>query len=472
MDPTKLSAREMSSEMAARRLSPVELMRATLERAELANQQYSAFITVAHDAALARAREIERSYASGEKQPPCAGIPVSLKDTEDTAGIRTTYGSPLYREHVPAEDGAAAANVRRSGGVIFAKTNTPAFAHNDTGDNLISPPTRNPRKPTHSAAGSSSGAAASVAAGVSPFAHGTDGSGSVRIPASVCGVVGFKPSYGRVPVWPHRDLWAARTHHGVLARTVEDAAMGMISLSGPCDFDPLAIATPLDWLAFREGPALRGARGMYVEQLGTDRVDPEVAQCCRRAVGLLLQEGLEIDERRLDVGHTHDWYCDLWQPPVARQLGEALASDPASIDETLKELIVRGQSVSIERFLAAREARSRFHTDFTRHMADHAFLVSPTLPCAAWPVGSLPTVGDGRAPAFGHSGSRWDGLYYFNILGWPAISVPCGATRDGRPIGLQIVARKDQDLFCLRIADLLEQIVQPLSFQQVTTEPS
>ncbi|VTU46472.1 Glutamyl-tRNA(Gln) amidotransferase subunit A (plasmid) [Variovorax sp. SRS16] len=448
----------MLREMAARRLSPVELMQATLDRAEEVKRDYAAFITIDADTALARARHVEQEMGSAKPQPPLAGIPIAFKDTEDTAGLRTTYGSPLFGDHVPTQDCAVVDNARKSGAIVFAKTNTPAFAHNDSSDNLLGPSVRNPRVPTHSSAGSSSGAAAAVAAGVSPFAHGTDGSGSVRIPASVCGIVGFKPSYGRVPAWPHRDLWAARTHHGVLARTVEDAAVGMLALAGASDFDPLVNSSPVDWLGYGQQD-VRRQTGVYVEQLGVDAVDPDVARCCRRAVQLLQREGLAIDERHLDLEPTHDWYCDLWHPPVARQLGSFLESRPDAVDETLKDIIRRGQAVSIERFLAAREARSRFHTQFTRRMAGVSFIVSPTLPCAAWPLGQLPTIGGGTAPAFGISGSRWESVYLFNILGWPAISIPCGTTPDGRPVGLQIVTRKDQDLCCLKIADLLEQLL-------------
>lgn len=466
MDALSLSARKVCGELRAKKLSPVELMQLTLQRAKQLTNEFSAFITIAEEEAMAQARAYERAYARGETLPAFAGLPVSVKDTEDTAGIRTTYGSPLFLDNVPLADSAVVANLKRAGSVVFAKSNTPAFAHNDTGNNLLGPPARNPRMPTHSSGGSSSGAAVCVAAGLSPFAHGTDGAGSVRIPASLCGIVGFKPSLGRIPLWPHRDLWAARTHHGVLARTVEDAAAGMIAMAQPSDFDPLSTTTVVDWLSYRSIGGVAALRGAYLEQLGNEPVDTEVDQACRRAVHTLQEAGLKIEPLSLPTDDTQEWYCDLWQPLFARQMAPFLSSKPELIDPTLTAILERGRRVDMDRFMLAREARSRFHSDFTRRTSGYSYLITPTLPCAAWPVEGTPAVGGGQPPKYPKSGSRWESVYFFNILGWPAISVPCGKTRDGRPIGIQIIARRDNDLLCLNIAGVLE---QSLRFQPSTT---
>ncbi|AUC98367.1 MULTISPECIES: amidase [unclassified Bradyrhizobium] len=457
MNPLALSALQLSRELKARRISPVELMQLTLEKAKKLNEEYSAFITIAGEQALAQAREVEQAFASGRELPVCAGIPVSVKDTEDTAGIRTTYGSPIYRSHVPEEDGAAASNLRRSGAIIFAKSNMPSFAHSDMGNNLLGPPARNPHMPTHTSGGSSSGAAIAVAAGLSPFAHGTDGSGSVRIPASLCGVVGFKPSYGRIPLWPVRDLWAARSHNGVLARSVEDAAVGMLALSGRNDFDPLVNTENVDWLAYGKLACVGQLRGAYLEQLGLEAPDEEIAACCRRAVTLLQESGMTINDHRVHTEDTHDWYCDLWQPLFARQLEPFVKACPELVDPTLMAIVERGSAVDIGRFLGAREARSRFHTAFTRQMQSFSYLITPTMPCVAWSLDGAATVRGGRPPKYVGQSTKWESVHFFNILGWPAITVPCGKTRDGRPIGIQIVARKDDDLLCLKIAEVLEQ---------------
>ena len=442
--------------MRAKRLSPVELMEFTLAKAEQVNAKLSAFITIAGESALESAQDFERAYKTGERLPVSAGLPVSVKDTEDTAGIRTTYGSPLYRDHVPGTDGSVASNLRRAGAIIFAKTNMPSFAHRDVGVNLLVPPARNPHKPTHHAGGSSSGAAIAVATGLSPFAHGTDGAGSVRIPASFCGVVGFKPTYGRIPLWPARDLWAARSHHGVLARSVEDAAVGMRAVAGHNDFDPLIHTERVDWLSYRRLAGLAQLKGAYIDRLGPDDPDDDVASSCRQAVSLLLEAGFRIEDHSVETEDTHGWYSDLWQPIVARQLAAQAKKTPELLDPTLMAVVERGALVDIDRHLGAREARSRFHTSFTRQTLPYDYLITPTLPCVAWPVDGQPTVKDGRPPRHAGKTTKWESVYFFNILGWPAISIPCGKTREGLPVGIQIIARKDEDLRCLALAATLE----------------
>ncbi|MGE4339672.1 MAG: amidase [Pigmentiphaga sp.] len=435
-------------------------MEFTLAKAEQVNANFSAFITIAGKPSLEVAQDFERAYKCGKMLPACAGMPVSVKDTEDTAGIRTTYGSLLYRDHVPDVDASVATNLRRAGAIIFAKTNMPSFAHRDVGENLLMPSARNPRKSSHHAGGSSSGAAITVASGLSPFAHGTDGAGSVRIPASFCGVVGFKPTYGRIPLWPAKDLWAARSHHGVLARSVEDAAVGMFAVTGHNDFDPLLNTEQVNWLGYRQLAGLTKLKGAYIDRLGPDDPDEEVAASCRRAVMLLLEAGFHLEDHRVETEDTHGWYSDLWQPIVARQLAVQAKKTPELLDPTLMAVVQRGELVDIDRHLAAREARSRFHTSFMRQIAPFDYLITPTLPCVAWPVGGEATVRGGRPPRHAGKTTKWESVYFFNILGWPAISIPCGTTRDGLPVGIQIVARKDEDLRCLALAATLERILR------------
>ena len=175
---------------------------------------------------------------------PLDGIPYSIKDLEPTAGIRTTYGSKFFEQNVPAEDGAVAARLRASGGVLLGKTNTPHFGYKDMCDNLLGPPCRNPWNLARTSGASSGGAGSAVAAGLGPLAHGSDGSGSIRIPSALCGIFGMKPSLGRVPYWPSQDLWNARSHNGPMTRTVRDGALLLQVMAGPDPRDPLSIDTP------------------------------------------------------------------------------------------------------------------------------------------------------------------------------------------------------------------------------------
>ena len=238
------SAVDLGALIRARRLSPVELCEAVLARVERLNPRLSAFLTVTADRARAAARAAEMRAGRDALLGPLDGIPYSLKDLEPTAGIRTTFGSRWFAKHVPAEDSLLAARLAGTGAVLLGKTNTPHLGHKDSCDNLLGPPCRNPWNLERTSGGSSGGAASAVAAGLGPVAHGSDGGGSIRIPAALCGVVGLKPSFGRVPQSPSSDYWSARSHHGPLARTVRDAALFLEAMAGPDPRDPLSIDAP------------------------------------------------------------------------------------------------------------------------------------------------------------------------------------------------------------------------------------
>src|SRR2546430_14282795 len=223
MDGTELCftpATELRRLIRARQLSPVELTDAVLSRIAQLNRVLSAFLTVTADAARREAKAAEARARGDGAAGPLDGIPYSIKDLEPTAGVRTTYGSKFFEHNVPAEDGVVASRLRASGGILLGKTNTPHFGHRDMCDNLLGPPCRNPWKLDRTSGGSSGGAGAAIAAGLGPPAHGTDGAGSIRIPSALCGVVGFKPSFGRVPYHPKADLWARRPHNRPMTRAV------------------------------------------------------------------------------------------------------------------------------------------------------------------------------------------------------------------------------------------------------------
>lgn len=456
-DLTTLPISNLLTLMRSRQISPVDLMKATLAKAERVNEATSAFITIAHERAMAEAHRLEAAYMRADALPMLAGIPVSIKDTEPTEGIRTTYGSTLFKDNIPNFDGTATANLKRAGAIVFGKTNTPAFAHKDTTDNRLQGPARNPLRGADTAGGSSGGAAIAVALGVSAVAHGTDGSGSIRVPASLCGVFGFKPSYGRIPSWPSIDLWAARTHHGVLARSVDDLVLSMKGLACASELDPLSNQEPIDWGGYPHPEALASKRGIFLPTLGPDPTDAAVRGVCTEAVARLTSLGLVIEEGSLELPATHDWYCRLWQPPLARLLRPWLETAPEQIEDSLRATAAAGQAVTLNQHLEAREQRSKFHTQFLRMTDGADYLICPTLPCASWPIDAEPVLDGGRGLEHGRSGSRWEGLYIFNLLGWPAMSVPCGHTPDGRPIGIQVVAKRNEDLLCLGVAACLNE---------------
>jgi Asp-tRNA(Asn)/Glu-tRNA(Gln) amidotransferase A subunit family amidase len=243
-------ATDLVEAIRTRRLSPVEVLEDVLQRAERLQPSLHPFMTIDADRARDAARDAEAAVMRGDSLGPLHGLPVSVKDLEPTAGLRTTYGSKFFEDFVPDFDGAVAGRLRSAGAILFAKSNTPHFGYKDLCDNLLGPPTRNPWNLERTPGGSSGGAAAAVAAGIGPLAHGSDGAGSIRIPAALCGVFGFKPSLGLVPYWPNPDFWAARSHNGPITRTVRDAGLMLNALAGPDPRDPVSLdMPPRDWLA-------------------------------------------------------------------------------------------------------------------------------------------------------------------------------------------------------------------------------
>ena len=303
MNATDLSytpALELGRLYRAKTLSPVEVTEAALARIERLNPKLNAFLTVTADHARESARAAEARLVRGQPRGPLDGIPYSIKDLEPTAGIRTTYGSKFFEHNVPAEDGAVASRLRGSGGVLLGKTNTPHFGYKDMCDNLIGPPCKNPWNLARTSGASSGGAGAAVAAGLGPLAHGSDGSGSIRIPSALCGIFGLKPSLGRVPYWPSADLWNARSHNGPMTRTVRDAAILLQVLAGPDARDPLSIdAPPEDYLAACEGD-VRGWRVGWSVDLGFASVNPEVAELTARAARRFEELGAHVEEAKID----------------------------------------------------------------------------------------------------------------------------------------------------------------------------
>src|SRR5262247_1382767 len=279
MDATDLCftpATELAAMMRRRTLSPVEIMDAVLARIEALNSRLNAYLTIDAEGAREQAKAAEAAVVRGEILKPLHGLPVSIKDLEPSAGLRCTYGSKFFEHNIADVDGMVTGRVKAAGGIVLGKTNTSHYGYKDMCDNLIGPPCRNPWKLERTSGASSGGAAAAVAAGLGPLAHGSDGAGSIRIPAALCGVFGLKPSFGRVPNWPNADLWAARSHNGPMARTVRDAALMLDAIAGPDRRDPTTIGGPVEeHLAACDG-GVSGLRVAWSADFGYAAVDPEV----------------------------------------------------------------------------------------------------------------------------------------------------------------------------------------------------
>ncbi len=453
---------ELIERIGNRQLSPVELLGAVLERAESLQPRLFAFMTLDADRARETAKQAEAAIMRGDELGPLHGLPVSVKDLEQTAGLRTTSGSKFFENYVPAEDGAVASRLRRAGAILFGKTNTPHMGHKDMSDNLLMPASRNPWDVERTPGGSSGGAAAAVAAGIGPVAHGSDGAGSIRIPAALCGVFGFKPSLGRVPYWPNPDFWAARSHNGPLSRTVRDAALLLNVMAGPDERDPVSLDSALqDYVKGCDGD-LRGLRVVWSVDFGYAPVDQEVRQLTRAAAGRFTDLGCEVVSVTPQWENPAPWASLLWDWQTFIRNAERYAQRPEWFEPSMVEQIERGGSATAVEVGQAQLARTVFYEQARQFMADFDLLLTPQMPCVAWPYQEPPTVIDGSATPMLFD--RLPFTFPFNLTGWPAASVPCGFNSEGLPVALQIVAGPRQDALCLRAAAAFE-AVQPWADQ-------
>mgnify|MGYP001261930394 CR=1 FL=1 len=448
-------ATELREMIRTRKLSPVELLEAVLERCEEVEPKIHAFVTIDEAGARAAAKAAEDAVMRGDELGPLHGIPVSIKDLFATAGMRTTYGSKFYEHFVPDYDAVAVERIRRAGGIIFGKTNTPAFGHKDTCDNLIMPATRNPWKLDRTSGASSGGAGAAVAAGEGPLALGSDGAGSIRIPAALCGIYGMKPSLGRVPFWPSQDYWTTRSHIGPMTRTVRDAALLLSVMAGPERRDPISIdAEPEDYLAACGGD-LRGLRVAWSADLGYAPVDPEVRALTEAAARRFEDFGCDVVEANPAWDNPAEWHATLYRAGIAAKYGDQAESRPEWVDPSLARLIELGKQITTTQLMNALTERAKFYDQAREFMDQFDLLLTPAMPCGAWRYDGQPGEIEGtmiqETP-----GGRWALMFPWNVTGWPAASVPCGLTSEGLPVGLQIIAPWHQDALCLRASAAFE----------------
>jgi Asp-tRNA(Asn)/Glu-tRNA(Gln) amidotransferase A subunit family amidase len=449
-----MAATELAARIRKRAYSPVEVCQAILDEIDNSDPEINAFVTVDHEGALQAASEAEAAIQRGDELGPLHGVPVSIKDLFPVAGLRTTLGSKFFENNVTDADAPAAKRLRDAGAVILGKTNTPAFGHKDMSDNLVAEATRNPWKLDRTAGGSSGGAAAAVAAGMGPLALGSDGAGSIRIPAALCGIYGLKPSFGRVPYAPNTDYWASRSHIGPMTRTVEDAALMLEVMAGPDPADPLSLdGPPLDYAASLNAD-LSGLRVAWSPDLGYAHVDPEVRDLTTSAAARFEQMGCNVEEVSNFWPDPFEWHAVMYEGAIAAKQAARAAERPDWVDPSMTGAIERGSKYTLEDYVRAIEERSAFYDKATAFMSNYDLLLTPAMPCGAWRYDGTVTEIDGQpTPTMFH---RLQFVYPLNATGWPAASVPCGFTSEGLPVALQIVAPWRQDLLCLQASAAYE----------------
>ena len=447
------SALELAADVAARRLSPVEVVESLLGRIERLNPTINAYCTLAPEPALEAARRAEAAVVRGEPLGPLHGVPVSIKDVAVTKGLRTTRGSKLYEHFVPDEDAPVVERLRAAGAIVLGKTNTPELGWKGVTDNLVFGPTRNPWRLDRTPGGSSGGASAQIAAGLGPLALGTDGAGSIRIPAAFAGVYGLKPSFGRVPIYPPSAL-ESLSHAGPLSWYVRDAALMLDAMAGPDDRDRHSLpASGEDYLSACDGD-LAGLRVAWSDDLGYAAVEPEILQLARAAARRLPELGCELEELSLHWPNPEETEHYYFYGPLAGQLGPRWSEIHDQLDPGLAAILEDWRGRSLLDLMQAQFARNAFWDAVRPVFERFDLLLTPTMPLPAFELGKdQPGQVAGR-PTYGLGWSFF--TYPFNLTGQPAATVPCGFTAEGLPVGLQIVGRRFADRLVLRASAAFE----------------
>jgi amidase len=436
----RLRAIDLVRGVRERRFSCADVVSASLARIGRLDDRYQAFLTVAAESALRRAAQADRAIARGEAVGSLLGLPVALKDLVDTEGIRTTYGSALFRDHVPDADDIVAARLKSAGAIIVGKTNTPEFGYGAITDNELRGPTRNPYDPLRTSGGSSGGSAVAVCLGMVPVAHGTDFAGSVRFPASFCALVGLRPTIGRIPTFPKLPLWQNLIAHGVFARTVEDAALVLTALAGRDDRDPISHGEA-SWRS-PDFPAAgeRDLRIAVSADLGFALVDGAVRRLFDRAVeqiGRIFPKAAPVD---LSLGEVKGAFEALRGALLLDQFGPMVAEHGERLSETLRWNVERGRDLSAADLYAAERARSRIYLELLSLLDRHDILVTISAPVPPFPNADRNVLSIGGKPL--RHMIDWFGIATpVTVTGLPALSIPCGWTDDGLPVGLQLIAR-------------------------------
>jgi aspartyl-tRNA(Asn)/glutamyl-tRNA(Gln) amidotransferase subunit A len=439
---------ELAPRLAARDLSPVEITEAVLARIERYDGALNSFITVTADSARHAARAAEAAIMAGHHLGPLHGIPVALKDLYATRGVATTYGSPLFAGWVPDFDAAAVERLKRAGAVLVGKTNLHELAYGTTSANAHYGPVHNPWRHDHHPGGSSGGSAAAVAAGLAYAATGSDTGASIRQPAACCGIVGIKPTFGRVSKFGALPLSWSQDHVGPLTRCVADAALLLQVLAGYDPRDPTSVDLPVPDFGAGLERGVQGARIGVVRAFFFDDCDPEVVGAVDAAIRVLEDQGARVDEivlADMDVAYAAG-VITIAVEGAAYHAADLRERSELFSDE-LRAGFELGSLYQATDYVQAQRLRRHLIDQVSREMAELDAVVMPTAPVPATPIVGAPPE---------HAMLRPRNTMPFNALGLPAISVPCGFTAAGLPIGLQIAGHAFDEATVLRVAAAYE----------------
>lgn len=451
------SATNLAAAIRAGELTCQEIMHTFLDRIAELDKHTNAFVTVDPQHALIAAREADDAVRSGRPLGPLHGLPITVKDVISTKGMRTTYGSHLYADHIPDNEPEAVSRIRRAGAIVIGKTTTPEFAHKVLTDSPLHGVTRNPWTLERSSGGSSGGAAVAAAMAYCPLNVSTDGAGSSRIPAANCNAVGLKPTMGSIPNESSPDLFAMQVL-GVIARTTADVSLLFGTLSGPYDGDPFSLgARDTSCIDTNFRPVLRNLRVRYFPRMGNFHVDKEVLRSVERTLGTMEEQGSIVFEDG-DIEWHHDAWRILLRAQQASRFRKTYSSVKHLLDPSMAQCIEEGLSQNIIELQDAMLARSTLFKDLHRIFQTADVIVSPTASTPALPAthqANEPVFIDGE-PAGTLRQAWYNYTVPINGAGHPAISIPCGFNHEGLPIGMQIIAPWHQERKLLQIAGELE----------------
>jgi amidase len=451
-----LSASAMERLLRQKQISAVELVEAHLRQIERLNPAVTAIVTLVADRALEDARRADNAAARGDFLGPLHGLPVVHKDLHETKGIRTTYGSPLFRDYVPDFDALIVERIQRAGAVVIGKTNTPEFGAGSQTFNPVFGATRNPYDLSKTCGGSSGGAAVALACGMAALAEGSDTGGSLRNPASFCSVVGLRPSPGRVPAVPAKSAWNTLNVLGPMARNVTDAALLLSAIAGPDERSPLSIHEPGSKFSEPLGRDFAGVRLAWCPDfagLPFDRRVREVFESSRQVFDSL---GCIVENARPDFSGADESFRVFRALSFYTALGELLPRQRDAVKETVIQEIEHGGRLTPAQIAEAEIKRSRLFETIGEFLTNYEFLVLPTTQVPPFDIGQQ-WVGSIDGVRMADYIDWMRSCYYVSVLGLPAISVPAGFTAEGLPVGLQIVGRHQDDFGVLQLAYAFEQ---------------
>jgi amidase len=459
VDPAELcfmDAVDLARRIRARELSASEVLEAHLARIERVNPKVNAIVTLLPEPARAAARAVDAALARGEDPGPLAGLPVAHKDLAVTKGVRTTFGSPIYRDFIPDVDAIIVERLKCAGAVSLGKTNTPEFGAGSQTFNTVFGATRNPFDLGRTCGGSSGGAAVALACGMLPIADGSDMGGSLRNPASFCNVVGLRPSAGRVPNWPSTSAWFPLPVVGPMARTVRDVALMLSAIAGPDDRAPISLHEPGSSFARPLDRDFRGARIAWSPDLGGLPVEREVREVTAARLGVFEDLGCIVEEATPDLADADEIFGVLRAWNMQLGLGSLMKAHRGQLKDTVVWNIEQGEKLTGAQVGAAEFKRSALFERMRQFMSRYDFLVAPVVQVLPFDVNQpYPTRIEGVDMAdyieWMRSCSR------ITVTGAPALSVPCGFSAGGLPVGLQIVGRYQDDFGVLQLGHAFEQ---------------